>query len=31
MLVQASKDISQSGQANKMDILEKIVNGLKFI
>ena len=31
MLVQASKDILQSGQANKMGNLEKIVNGLKFI
>ena len=31
LLVQASKDISQPGQAYKMGILEKIVNGLKFI
>ena len=31
LLVQASKDISQPGQAYKMKILEKIVNGLKFI
>ena len=31
LLVQASKDISQPGQAYKMEILEKIVNGLKFI
>ena len=31
MLVQASKDILQSGQANKMGNLKKIVNGLKFI
>ena len=29
LLVQASKDISQPGQAYKMEILEKIVNGLK--
>ena len=31
LLVQASKDIWQPGQAYKMGILEKIVNGLKFI
>ena len=31
LLVQASKDISQPGQAYKMGILEKIVNGLIFI
>ena len=31
LLVQASKDISQPGQAYKMGILEKIVNGLQFI
>ena len=31
LLVQASKDIAQPGQAYKMGILEKIVNGLKFI
>ena len=31
LLVQASKDIAQPGQAYKMEILEKIVNGLKFI
>ena len=31
LLVQASKDILQPGQAKKMGILEKIVNGLKFI
>ena len=31
LLVQASKDISQPGQAYKMEILEKMVNGLKFI
>ena len=30
MLVQASKDISQPGQAYKMGILKKIINGLKF-
>ena len=30
-LVQASKDISQTGQAYKMGVLEKIVNGVKFI
>ena len=30
-LVQASKDISQTGQAYKIGILEKIVNSLKFI
>ena len=31
LLVQASKDISQPGQAYKMGILEKMINGLKFI
>ena len=31
LLVQASKDISEPGQAYKMGILEKIVNGLEFI
>ena len=31
LLVQASNDISQPGQAYKMGILEKMVNGLKFI
>ena len=31
LLVQASKDISQPGQAYKMGILEKMVDGLKFI
>ena len=31
LLVQASKDISQPDQAYKMEILEKTVNGLKFI
>ena len=31
LLVQVSKDISQPGQAYKMEILEKIVNGLRFI
>ena len=31
LLVQASKDISQPGRAYKMEILEKIVNRLKFI
>ena len=31
LLVQASNDISQLGQAYKMGILEKMVNGLKFI
>ena len=31
LLVQASKDISQPSRAYKMGILEKIVNGLKFI
>ena len=31
LLVQASRDISQPGQAYKMGILEKIVNGLRFI
>ena len=31
LLVQASKDISQPGRPYKMGILEKIVNGLKFI
>ena len=31
LLVQASKDISQPGQAYKMGILEKVVNSLKVI
>ena len=31
LLIQASKDISEPVQAYKMEILEKIVNGLKFI
>ena len=31
LLVQASNDISQPGQAYNMGILEKMVNGLKFI
>ena len=31
LLVRTSKGISQPGQAYKMGILEKIVNGLKFI
>ena len=31
LLVQAAKDIWQPGQAYKMEILEKVVNGLKFI
>ena len=31
LLVQLSRRISQPGQAYKMGILEKIVNGLKFI
>ena len=31
LLVQASKDISQPGQAYQMGILEKMVDGLKFI
>ena len=31
LLVQASKDISLPGQAHKIRILEKIVNGLKFV
>ena len=31
LLVQASRDISQPGQACKMEILEKVVNSLKVI